>query len=172
MEYYEYGLDPDWVFRWAEIIHTMRWCNIDVQHFGGSKEVDLALTKMLMQRGKRFSVNVWMPGCPPENPDYFDAPRLMAWGYASAGIYIPYSLIEQLDSIGTAYLSIRSKDSLQPGDLVFYDSTKIEVGAYVGAYKIITAPRNKFVCLQPLEDIDRKFVIACRPTHSLESNGN
>lgn len=74
-----------------------------------------------------------------ETPDGFDCSGLVQYVCAENGISVPRTTYEQINS-GTAV----SKESLQPGDLVFFGSSSSphHVGIYVGNGQYLHAPKT------------------------------
>ncbi|GAB2751422.1 NlpC/P60 family protein [Amycolatopsis magusensis] len=86
--------------------------------------VDAAMGK----RGKPYSWGA-------TGPNSFDCSGLTGWAYKQAGISIPRTSKAQ-STFGKAV----SRDQLQPGDLVFYNSPVSHVGIYIGGGNMVHAP--------------------------------
>jgi len=73
-----------------------------------------------------------------DGPSTFDCSGLVLWAYKQQGVNLPHS--SQAQS-GMGQL-ISSRSALQPGDLVFYGSSKSihHVGIYVGNGQMVDAP--------------------------------
>ncbi|XRQ06515.1 C40 family peptidase [Actinomadura welshii] len=70
-------------------------------------------------------------------PSSFDCSGLVMWAYKQVGINLPHYTGSQWNA-GTHI----SRSQLQPGDLVFFYSDLHHVGLYVGAGKMLHAPRT------------------------------
>nr|WP_237554964.1 C40 family peptidase [Streptomyces sp. SID4948] len=68
-------------------------------------------------------------------PNAFDCSGLMLYAYRQAGVALPRTSQEQLDS-GTHV----PLDQVRPGDLVIYRSDASHVGMYVGGGQVVHAP--------------------------------
>ncbi len=69
-------------------------------------------------------------------PGGFDCSGLVMWAYAQVGVSLPHSSYAQF-----GYGVPVSRDQLQPGDLVFFDSLG-HVGIYIGGDQFIHAPHT------------------------------
>lgn len=87
----------------------------------------------------------------------FDCSGLTMWAWANGGVSLPHSSAAQY-----AVLPHVDRDSLQPGDLVFFYSPIHHVGLYVGGGMMIDAPHTGTVVQQrPVEW--NVYVGAARP---------
>ncbi|WP_113693358.1 NlpC/P60 family protein [Amycolatopsis albispora] len=98
--------------------------------------VDAAMGK----RGKPYSWGA-------TGPNSFDCSGLTGWAYKQAGISLPRTSKAQ-STFGKAV----SRDQLQPGDLVFYNSPVSHVGIYIGGGNMVHAPTTgDVVKVSPLQ---------------------
>ncbi|WP_026421460.1 NlpC/P60 family protein [Actinokineospora inagensis] len=89
-----------------------------------------AMDTALAQRGKMY---VWGA----DGPSTFDCSGLTMYAYAAAGVSLPHSSRAQY-----GYGKSVSRDSLQPGDLIFYGSSVASihhVAMYIGGGRIVHA---------------------------------
>lgn len=89
-----------------------------------------ALRTALTQVGKPY---LWGAA----GPDAYDCSGLVVWAYAQEGISLPHytgSLWNEGEHI--------SRDDLEPGDLVFFDSSIDHVGIYLGDGDMVDAPHS------------------------------
>ncbi|WP_433787153.1 C40 family peptidase [Actinomycetospora sp. CA-101289] len=70
-------------------------------------------------------------------PDGFDCSGLTQWAFEHAGIELPRTSRAQATE-GQAV----DADSMQPGDLIFFNSPVSHVGIYIGGGKMIEAPQT------------------------------
>jgi cell wall-associated NlpC family hydrolase len=71
------------------------------------------------------------------SPDGFDCSGLTQWAFEHAGIELPRTSRAQ----ATEGQEV-SADSMQPGDLIFFNSPVSHVGIYIGGGKMIEAPQS------------------------------
>ena len=76
-----------------------------------------------------------MGGASPESG--FDCSGFTMWAWAHAGVYLPHSSAAQYSSLPHV-----SRESLQPGDLLFFYSPISHVGMYVGGGRMIHSPHT------------------------------
>jgi peptidoglycan DL-endopeptidase CwlO len=74
-------------------------------------------------------------GASPESG--FDCSGFTMWAWAHAGVYLPHSSAAQYSSLPHV-----SRESLQPGDLLFFYSPISHVGMYVGGGRMIHSPHT------------------------------
>lgn len=91
-------------------------------------EADVAVRVALAQRGKPY---VWGA----TGPNAFDCSGLIGYAYRTAGIRLPRTTWDQIDTGRRIPTS-----ALRPGDLVFYREAA-HVGMYIGGGRIVHAPR-------------------------------
>lgn len=73
-------------------------------------------------------------------PDAFDCSGLVHYAYGRAGAKVPRTTRAQYDAVSRRYL-----DQLEPGDLVFFRTSGIQVshvGIYVGGDEFVHAPKS------------------------------
>ncbi|MFC8103320.1 C40 family peptidase [Streptomyces sp. NPDC057363] len=111
---------------------------------GTPKEVRVAVSWALKQRGGRYRLGGDCTDALGENPDHWcDCSSLMQQAYRTAGVSIPRTTYDQADT-GTRI----GIDRPEPGDLVFNpgsagsDARPGHVGMYIGHGLIIEAPRS------------------------------
>jgi cell wall-associated NlpC family hydrolase len=92
-----------------------------------SQAAQVAVDTALAQVGDPY---VWGAG----GPNAFDCSGLTQYAYSSAGVSLPHSSRSQ-SGMGQAV----SRDSLQPGDLLFYYSPTSHVAMYVGNGQMVHA---------------------------------
>ena len=68
------------------------------------------------------------------SPGGFDCSGLTMWAWAQAGVYLPHSATAQYQTLPKVPLS-----QVQPGDIIWYDSTSPHVALYVGGGQIVHA---------------------------------
>jgi cell wall-associated NlpC family hydrolase len=71
------------------------------------------------------------------SPDGFDCSGLTQWAFEHAGIELPRTSRAQAQEGQEV-----SADSMQPGDLIFFNSPVSHVGIYIGGGKMIEAPQS------------------------------
>ena len=124
--------------------------SVDVPASGkGAAAVQIAMAQL----GKPY---VWAAA----GPDSFDCSGLTMYVYAKVGISLPHSADAQF-RMGTKI----SKDSLQPGDLIFGGSQGYisHVGIYIGGGNYVTAPQTGDVVKITSLARRRNYVGATRP---------
>jgi cell wall-associated NlpC family hydrolase len=89
-----------------------------------------ALRAALTQRGKPY---LWGA----EGPDDYDCSGLIVWAYQQEGISLPH----YTGSLWNAGEHV-SRDDLEPGDMVFFDSSIDHVGLYIGNGLMVNAPHS------------------------------
>jgi cell wall-associated NlpC family hydrolase len=68
------------------------------------------------------------------SPGGFDCSGLTMWAWAQAGVSLPHSAYAQYSTLPKVPLS-----QVQPGDIIWYDSTSAHVALYVGGGQIVHA---------------------------------
>jgi cell wall-associated NlpC family hydrolase len=91
-------------------------------------------------------------------PDSFDCSGLTMWAYSHVGVSLPHSSSGQSGSGPHV-----SRDSLQPGDLVFFGSPIHHVGMYVGGGDFIESPHSGAVVKISSLSNRHDYAGACRP---------
>jgi len=88
----------------------------------------IAVSAALSQVGKPYVFGAADPNIG------FDCSGLTMWAWAQAGVSLPHSAAAQYSSLPKVPLS-----QVQPGDIIWYDSTSPHVALYVGGGQIVHA---------------------------------
>jgi cell wall-associated NlpC family hydrolase len=87
---------------------------------------DIAVSAARSQIGKPYVFGAADPSVG------FDCSGLTMWAWAQAGVSLPHSALDQYNSLPKVPLS-----QVQPGDIIWYDSTSAHVALYIGGGQII-----------------------------------
>lgn len=93
-------------------------------------KVAIVLAEARKQIGKPY---IWGAA----GPDNFDCSGLVMWCWAAAGVKLPHYSGSQYDV--TEHIDM---NSIQPGDLIFYESPAKHVTIYAGNNEVINAPHT------------------------------
>jgi cell wall-associated NlpC family hydrolase len=96
----------------------------------GSGKAAGAIKAALLKLGKPY---VWGAA----GPNAFDCSGLTLWAYRQVGISLPHFTGSQWNA-GTHV----SKNAMRPGDLIFFYPDKHHMGMYLGANRMVHAPRT------------------------------
>ncbi|NBO34265.1 MAG: NlpC/P60 family protein, partial [Actinobacteria bacterium] len=105
--------------------------NSSIKVAAPSPQAGAAIKAALSQLGIRYRWGASSPGVA------FDCSGLTQWAWAKAGVSIPRVSRSQYSALTRVPLS-----QVQPGDLLFSQSTFFHVGIYIGNGQMIHAPRT------------------------------